>query len=424
MLASHFLSILLATPSVQAIGMPSLLSTFLSRRQDPAPVPAPVPAPSLAVPVSAPPVPTPDAPVPAPAVPAPPQDSAIPSPAAPAPLPAAPAPLPAAPAAPADSPVPSPDPAAASADGIIGADPAVGPDADTKKKPKPPKGERPPLPGVNGECPPIWNKISKALTPMFLEGGQCNDLARGAIRAAFHDCGAYDLSLGKTGGCDGSLFLAPEEMERKENGGLREVVPILGRMAQRYGVGMADFFQFAGAHAVKTCPLGPTVQVFVGRKDSAVANPEGLLPDPRSPGDQLVKLFENKGISATELAALVGAHTSARQRVFQPSKAGAPLDTTPGVWDVKFYSQVFQKNAPFILPSDAALAKNAATGLAFRAFAASQGGWNAAYSPAMTHLGLLGVETAGLIDCTSALPQGSFKRRAVPAKRSWWQNAW
>lgn len=42
----------------------------------------------------------------------------------------------------------------------------------------------------------------------------------------------------------------------------------------------------------------------------------------------------------------------------------------------------------------------------------------------MTHLGLLGVERSGLIDCTVALPKGAYKRHAVPAKRSWWQSAW
>ncbi|KAE9973933.1 hypothetical protein EG328_004166, partial [Venturia inaequalis] len=432
---SQFLAVLLATSSVQAIGMPSSLSSAFSRRQDPAPVPAPslavldsspaapVPAPDSAVPAV--PAPTSDAPIPDPAVPVPAPDSAMPSPAEPAPSPPAPIPAP-------DSPAASPDAETPSGDGLIGADPAVGPDADTKKKPKPilpilggqppiggqtPPGYEPPVGIRNGICPPIWNKISRDLTPLFLENGQCNDLARGAIRAAFHDCGAYKLSLGFNGGCDGSLFLAPQELERQENGGLRAVVPVLGRLAQKYGVGMADFFQFAGAHAVKSCPLGPTVQVFVGRRDSAQPNPEGLIPNPRSPGNALVKLFEEKGISPTELAALIGAHTAAKQRIFDPATAGTPLDSSVGIWDVKYYQQVLQRTAPFILPSDAALAKTAATAPAFRSFASSQGGWSAAFSPAMTHLGLLGVERTALIDCTSALPQGAYKRNAAPAKR-------
>lgn len=377
---SQLLVVLLATSSVQAIGMPSLLSAALSRRQDPAPVPAPslaapVVSPAAPIPIPAVPIPDPASPIPSSAAPVPAPDSAVPLPATSVSLPDAPVPTP-------DNPVSSPDPATTSTDGLIGPDPAIGPDADGKKKPPPNWPFSPPTGGENGQCPPIWNKISRDLTPMLMENGQCNDLARGAIRAAFHDCGAYKLSLGTNGGCDGSLFLAPEELQRQENGGLKEVVPVLGALAQKYGVGMADFFQFAGAHAVKTCPLGPTVQVFIGRKDSTQANPEGLIPNPRSPGNELVKLFEEKGISPIELAALIGAHTASKQRVFDPSMAGTPLDSTVGVWDVKFYQQVLQRTAPFILPSDAALAKNAATGPAFKSFAASQGGWSAAFSPA------------------------------------------
>ena len=42
----------------------------------------------------------------------------------------------------------------------------------------------------------------------------------------------------------------------------------------------------------------------------------------------------DKGFSPAEIAALLGAHTSAKQFEFDPSHAGAPLDDTPGVWDV------------------------------------------------------------------------------------------
>jgi hypothetical protein len=59
-----------------------------------------------------------------------------------------------------------------------------------------------------------------------------------------------------------------------------------------------------------------------------------LIPNPRASGDSLVQLFKDKGISPAELSALIGAHTSAKQRVFDPTKAGTPLDDTPGTWDV------------------------------------------------------------------------------------------
>jgi len=128
--------------------------------------------------------------------------------------------------------------------------------------------------------------------------------------------------------------------------------------------------------------MGPTVQTFVGRKDSTQANPEGLIPNPRDSGENLVKLFQDKGISPSELTALIGAHTTAKQFVFDPTQAGTPLDSTVGVWDVKFYQQVLKKNAPFILPSDMQLSQTKQTRSAFSAFAGSQGDWSAAFSPA------------------------------------------
>jgi hypothetical protein len=91
------------------------------------------------------------------------------------------------------------------------------------------------------------------------------------------------------------------------------------------------------AHATVTCPLGPTVKTFVGRKDRTTANPEGLLPNPHTDADTLVQNMQDKGFSPAELAALLGAHTSAKQFEFDPSHAGAPLDDTPGVWDVVSY---------------------------------------------------------------------------------------
>ena len=42
------------------------------------------------------------------------------------------------------------------------------------------------------QCPAVWSQISTELTPVFLgPDGQCTDLARAAIRFAFHDSGKY-----------------------------------------------------------------------------------------------------------------------------------------------------------------------------------------------------------------------------------------
>lgn len=238
-------------------------------------------------------------------------------------------------------------------------------------------------------CPSVWSNISKKLTSDFLSGGQCNDNARAAIRAAFHDC--------FNGGCDGSLILA-DECSRPENNGLQSICSSLGDMAKSNDVGVADLIQFAAgifhsvficrfnlglmplsAHAIKTCPLGPTVPAYVGRKDSSSASPDGGLPSPFASGDDLYSQFKAKGFSATDLAALIGAHSTSKQFFVDTSKSGAAQDSTPGTWDVTYYSQTLSGTAPFTFKSDANLAKHDVVGKPFKSFVLNQAGWNAAF---------------------------------------------
>jgi hypothetical protein len=131
-------------------------------------------------------------------------------------------------------------------------------------------------------CPAVWNNISSTLTEQFLADGQCTDAARAAIRASFHDC--------FNGACDGSLILA-NECSNTENRGLERICGSLANIATQTKVGVADLIQFAAAHAIKTCPGGPTVPVKIGRIDSSTANALGVLPGGNVPGDDLVQLF-------------------------------------------------------------------------------------------------------------------------------------
>ncbi|ORY07135.1 heme peroxidase [Clohesyomyces aquaticus] len=265
-------------------------------------------------------------------------------------------------------------------------------------------------------CPAVWSDVSDTLTEEFLADGSCTDNARAAIRAAFHDC--------FNGACDGSLILA-NECSNPENSGLEDYCSYISDVADQYedkDVGVADLIQFAGAHAIKTCPLGPTISVKVGRKDSDSANPTGILPPGNAGGEDLYQLFKSKGFSATDLAALIGAHSTAKQFNADPSKAGTPLDSTPGEWDVKYYQETIDGTAPFTLQADKNLATHPVVGVPFAAFALTQGGWAAAFVPAMEKMSMMGV-TGDLIDCTSALPGGSSKRdiRAAPiADRFHW----
>ena len=286
--------------------------------------------------------------------------------------------------------------------------------------------------GGGGSCPAVWSTISKDLTTSFLgSDGQCTDLARGAIRFAFHDAGTFSLKLPfyapAAGGADGSLLLVPSEINRPENGGLGPYYQFLTSFYAKYkaqGVGAADIIQFAGAHAIVTCPLGPTVKALVGRKDSTTAPPDGLLPPGFGPGsdaDSLFTLFQNKGFNAVDLAALLGAHTCSKAFAQAQIPVGSPQDSTPGTWDVKYYGETYKPPTNISrFDSDINLSDpTKPVGKEFQGFVGNQGKWSGKFADAMGRMSVLGIPTSDvqkLIDCTGALPKGTQKRdiRAAP----------
>lgn len=267
------------------------------------------------------------------------------------------------------------------------------------------------------KCPAVWFQVSKELTQKFLTDGQCNPDARAAIRAVFHDCGAWNTAQGAKGGCDGSLVLANETRLLPENNGLQDIGDYLQGMAGKYQVGVADMIVFAGSHAIVTCPGGPRIQTYVGRKDSNVMAPPGLLPDVNASADSLYKLFQDKGFDASDLAALLGAHSTSNQFHFDESapNAGLPQDSTPGVWDVKYYSDT---TAPpqgvLVLPSDAKLAAHATVGKEFKSFVGNAGKWNGKFAIAMARMTRFGSDgLKGLTECTGALPSATNAKREM-----------
>ncbi|KAF6809457.1 ligninase h2 precursor [Colletotrichum sojae] len=255
----------------------------------------------------------------------------------------------------------------------------------------------------------VWGHVGQELASLFTDGSGCTDPARASVRLGFHDAAAWSKFTGP-GGADGSIVLNLEEAARSVNNGLEEIIGQMRTWFDKYskfGVGMADLIQFAANTGTVMCPGGPRIKTVVGRKDSANAAPEGLLPDVNDPADKLIGLFANKTISAPGLAALVGAHTASKQRFVDPSRADAPQDTTPAVWDVLFYQQTLGP-APaevFTFASDSVLSKDSRSGPAFRGFADSQPAWNAAFAREYLRMSLLGVENINdLTDCTKALP--------------------
>lgn len=264
--------------------------------------------------------------------------------------------------------------------------------------------------------------VSAELTRLFLQAdGQCNDNARAAVRFGFHDAGSWDKTS-TNGGADGSLLMGFGEEERPENNGLQGIRGVLKGVQSKYKVGYADLVQYAHNHATISCPRGPRIRTFIGRKDATQAAPKGLLPDVRDSADNLIALFERKGFSAHDLAALVGAHATAKQRFVEPTQAEKPLDTTPGVWDVEFYNDTLnQETRPndkiFILPSDKVLSVHPKVNNEWKRFVGNQQHWNEDYAKAYIRMSLTGVTNLkDLRDCTRTLP-ASRPNFVVPIKQ-------
>ncbi|KAH8650970.1 heme peroxidase [Tricladium varicosporioides] len=260
-----------------------------------------------------------------------------------------------------------------------------------------------------------WAQISIVLTALFKSNntGECNDYARSAIRAGFHDAGTWSSTLAAVGqdygGADGSIYLFGE-MNRPENSGLEAVVNTLGRLAKTSGVGVADMIQFAAAHAVVTCPLGPRMRTFIGRKEATQAAPDGLLPSATSDAETLLRLFFDKNIGPTDLTALVGAHSVSKQFSFNTTRAGESQDSTPGVWDTKFYEDTIRSDFStgsgiLTFPSDKALSLYGPLQAEWNGYVVRQEDWIEHFSRAYIRLSLAGVnQIQGMIECTDALP--------------------
>ncbi|KAK2012367.1 peroxidase [Colletotrichum eremochloae] len=263
----------------------------------------------------------------------------------------------------------------------------------------------------------VWRYVADDMYK-FMAGssGRCTSLARGAVRLGFHDAGTWSkATAAQGGGADGSILLAPGEIDRFENRGLQEVAAKFTELYGKYkgmgwDIGMGDFIQMGANVATVVCPLGPRIKTYVGRKDSFNPAPTGLLPSPFQPADQLIQLFRDKTIAPHGLVALLGAHTTSQQNFVNTSRAGDPQDSTPGVWDVLYYKETLNPNSPprvFKFPSDISISQHPETAKEFKGFAGlgGQQQWNEDYAREYIRLSLLGVNNINqLVECTKVLP--------------------
>ncbi|KAK4126906.1 class II peroxidase [Parathielavia appendiculata] len=260
----------------------------------------------------------------------------------------------------------------------------------------------------------VYKYVAADMAAVFRDAssGECTELARQAVRLGFHDAGTWSKTRGG-GGADGSIILATEWL-RAENRGLEAIAAVVQVWYDLYhphGASMADLVQLAANVAAVSCPLGPRVRSFVGRNDSAVPAPEGLLPDVNADAASLVALFEDKTVVLGELIALIGAHTASTQLFVDVLRAGAPQDSTPGVWDVSWYKETISESPPpgvFRFPSDVALSRYPGAQDFWTAFSNAADGqavWADGYAGAYVRLSVLGVEHINdLKECTGVLP--------------------
>ncbi|KAF7532144.1 hypothetical protein G7054_g8234 [Neopestalotiopsis clavispora] len=262
--------------------------------------------------------------------------------------------------------------------------------------------------------------------------GRCTKWARKAIRLGFHDAAGWSkqtAAQGLQGGADGSICLN-NELSLPENNGLQEMGDQMKAWYAKYNtqlgfktVTMADLIQMGATVATVVCPLGPRIKSYVGRKDSAVQNPQ-LLPSPFQSADDLISLFEDKTIRPHGLVALLGAHTTSQQFFVDTNRAGDPQDSTPGVWDVLFYGQTQGTAATpkrvFKFQSDVAISQHPKTQDEWQEFAGAGGQqhWNEDYAREYIRLSLLGVNNINnLTECTKVLP-AAIKSFTAPDQKN------
>ncbi|KAJ7117149.1 hypothetical protein C8R44DRAFT_738993 [Mycena epipterygia] len=121
-----------------------------------------------------------------------------------------------------------------------------------------------------------------------------------------------------------------------------------------------------------------------------------------------------QGFSIRELMALIGAHSTCKQR-FQAVPTETMFDSTPDVWDLPCtrlmhlatYSET-QSTAvvpyTYKLARDVNFSTNAMTQKDYNRFIGNQDNWGNEYSAAHEKMSLLGVDKSTLTDCSEILP--------------------
>ncbi|KAL6640684.1 hypothetical protein ACP70R_021807 [Stipagrostis hirtigluma subsp. patula] len=186
-------------------------------------------------------------------------------------------------------------------------------------------------------CP---NALSTIQTAVISAVARENRMGASLVRLHFHDC--------FVNGCDGSVLLddtptfTGEKTATPNNNSLRGFDVIDSIKAKLEGicpqvVSCADILAVAARDSVVTLG-GPTWVVNLGRRDSTTASLDAAnndIPAPTLDLSDLTKSFSNKGLTATEMIALSGAHTigqarcvNFRNRIYSETNIDTSLGTS------------------------------------------------------------------------------------------------
>uniref|UniRef100_A0A0D3GUY3 peroxidase n=1 Tax=Oryza barthii TaxID=65489 RepID=A0A0D3GUY3_9ORYZ len=250
------------------------------------------------------------------------------------------------------------------------------------------------------------------------------------LRLHFHDCFvqarrkvANRFACLSDYGCDASILLAGNERNAAPNFSVRgyDVIDSIKTQIEavcKQTVSCADILTVAARDSVVALG-GPSWSVPLGRRDSTGAATAAQVVSSLAPSTdslaQLISAYASKGLSATDLVALSGAHTigMARCRGFRtrlynetnidaafaaalkancPATPGsgdgnlAPLDTTtPNAFDNAYYRNLLSNKG--LLHSDQELFSNGSTDNTVRSFASSAAAFGAAFATAMVKMG-------------------------------------
>ncbi|CAA0833122.1 Peroxidase 39 [Striga hermonthica] len=273
-------------------------------------------------------------------------------------------------------------------------------------------------------CPQAEQIVSEVINKNFQKDPT---LAPALIRLFFHDCFVT--------GCDASILLdrtptgEPVEKMAPQNGMFVHGFDALDEAKARLEaecpgvVSCADLLAFANRDSLVFTGV-PSYPVPAGRRDSRASlakNTEADVPFPESTGQEMIQLFERKGLTVEEMVVLTGAHsvgsahcTVVAGRFRDPGKAAgidrgylmkmqvmtACLNDTQDIafdplsqqkMDSRFYKQLLKNRA--LLESDQNLVNEPSANLVMRRYADDQNGWMAKFVASITKLGAIEVLT-------------------------------